>query len=174
MPILSCGGDNQFKVSRSGRRSSQASVKSDFQRCSSALISGVAKNADLGTQQGLARRRSLSCSFVYLKGSKIFSGLRNFVSKMSDRIKFQNRVFFNYFISLKLDYGCVRLGNPDLDFPNLNPDFPIEHEIRKRISPPRNPSSGWISIKKSKSGFLDFPFCRSSGKSEKGFAKLFS
>ena len=44
--------------------------------------------------------------------------------------------------------GCVRLGNPDLDFENLNPDFPIEREIRKRISPPRNPYSGWISIKK--------------------------
>ena len=54
--------------------------------------------------------------------------------------------------------GCVRLGNPDLDFENLNPDFPIEREIRKRISPPRNPSSGWISIKKSKSGFFGFPF----------------
>ena len=52
----------------------------------------------------------------------------------------------------------VRLGNPDLDFQNLNLDFPIEHEIRKRISPPRNPSSGWISIKKSKSGFFGFPF----------------
>ena len=75
-------------------------------------------------------------------------------------------------LCLKLIYGCVRLGNPDLDFQNLNPDFPIEREIRKRISPPRNPSSGWISIKKSKSGF--FPFYRSIGKSEKGFAKLFS
>ena len=70
--------------------------------------------------------------------------------------------------------GCVRLGNPDLDFQNLNPDFPIEREIRKRISPPRNPSSGWISIKKSKSGFHGFPFYRSIGKSENGFAKLFS
>ena len=70
--------------------------------------------------------------------------------------------------------GCVRLGNPDLDFQTLNPDFPIEREIRKRISPPRNPSSGWISIKKSKSGFRGFPFYRSIGKSEKGFAKLFS
>ena len=62
--------------------------------------------------------------------------------------------------------GCVRLGNPDLDFQNLNPDFPIEREIRKRISPPRNPSSGWISIKKSKSGFHGFPFYRSIEKSE--------
>ena len=70
--------------------------------------------------------------------------------------------------------GCVRLGNLDLDFQNLNPDFPIEREIRKRISPPRNPSSGWISIKKSKSRFHGFPFYRSTGKSEKGFAKLFS
>ena len=46
----------------------------------------------------------------------------------------------------------------DLDFQNLSLDFPIEREIRKRISPPRNPSSGWISIKKSKSGFFGFPF----------------
>ena len=59
---------------------------------------------------------------------------------------------------VKTLYGCIRLGNPDLDFQNLNLDFPIEREIRKRISPPRNPSSGWISIKKSKSGFLGFPF----------------
>ena len=44
--------------------------------------------------------------------------------------------------------GCFRLGNPDLDF-----------EIRKQISPPRNPSKGRISIKKSKSGFHGFPFC---------------
>ena len=55
-----------------------------------------------------------------------------------------------------------------------NPDFAIEREIRKRISPPRNPSSGWISIKKSKSGFHGFPFYCSMGKSEKRFAELFS
>ena len=42
---------------------------------------------------------------------------------------------------------------------NLNPDFPIEREIRKR----RNPSSWWISIKKSKSGFHGFPFYRLIG-----------
>ena len=53
-------------------------------------------------------------------------------------------------------------------------DFAIEREIRKQISPPRNPSSGWISIKKSKSGFFGFPFYRSIGKSENGFATLFS
>ena len=55
-----------------------------------------------------------------------------------------------------------------------NPDFAIEREIRKRISPPRNPSSGWISIKKSKSGFHGFPSYCSMGKSEKRFAELFS
>ena len=53
-------------------------------------------------------------------------------------------------------------------------NFAIEREIRKRISLPRNPSSGWISIKKSKSGFCGSPFYRSIGKSEKGFVKLFS
>ena len=42
------------------------------------------------------------------------------------------------------------------------------------ISPPRNPSSGWISITKSKSGFHGFRFKRSIGNSEKGFAKLSS
>ena len=63
-----------------------------------------------------------------------------------------------------LNRGCDL--NPDLDFENLHPDFPIEREIRKRISPPRNPSSGWISIKKSKSGLFGFPFYRSIRKSE--------
>jgi len=53
-------------------------------------------------------------------------------------------------------------------------DFAIEREIRKRILPPRNPFSGWISIKKSKSGFHGFRFCRSTATSEKGFSKLFS
>ena len=65
--------------------------------------------------------------------------------------------------------GCVRLGNPDLDFEIRISDFEIEREIRvirKRI--------GWISIRKSKSGFHRFPFYRSIGKSEKGFAKLLS
>ena len=36
----------------------------------------------------------------------------------------------------------------------INPDF--EREIRKRILPPRRPSSRWISIMKSKSGFHGF------------------
>ena len=44
----------------------------------------------------------------------------------------------------------------------------------KPRNPVRNPSSGWISIKKSKSGFHGFPFYRSIGKSKQGFAKLFS
>ena len=70
--------------------------------------------------------------------------------------------------------GCVRLGNLDLDFEIGFSDFAIEREIRKQISLPRNPSSWWVSIKKSKSGFHGFPFYRSIGKSEKGFAKLFS
>ena len=96
--FLSCGGDNQSFMQW---KSSQASAKCDFQRCSSVLNSGTAKNADLVTHKALARRRMLSCSFVYLKGWKIFSGIQDFVSKMSDRIKFQNHVPFNYIITLK-------------------------------------------------------------------------
>ena len=49
------------------------------------------------------------------------------------------------------------------------PDFRFCN--RTRISPPRNPSSGWISIRKSKSGFHGFPFYRSIGKSEKNICK---
>ena len=61
----------------------------------------------------------------------------------------------------------------------MNTRVAFDWEIRisdfaKLILPPRNPSLGWISIKKSKSGFHGFPFCRSTAKSEKGFARLFS
>ena len=35
-------------------------------------------------------------------------------------------------------------------------DFPIKHEIQKRISNYRNPFARWISKKKSKSGFHGF------------------
>ena len=53
-------------------------------------------------------------------------------------------------------------------------DFAIKRKIRKRISPSRNSSSRWISIKKSKCGFHGFHFYRWIGKSEKRFAKLLS
>ena len=69
-----------------------------------------------------------------------------------------------YSENLNAILGCVRLGNPDFG-------FAIEREMRKRISPPRNPSSGWISIRKSNYGFHGFPFYRSIGKSEKGIRK---
>ena len=55
--------------------------------------------------------------------------------------------------------GCVRLGNLDLDFENLDFGFAIDREIRKRISTLR-----YL--------FLDFHFYRSIGKFEKGFEKL--
>ena len=66
------------------------------------------------------------------------------------------------------------MGNLDLDFETRILDFAIKREIQKQISPLRNPSSGWISIKKSKSGFHGFPLYRSIGTSGKRFAKLFS
>ena len=69
-----------------------------------------------------------------------------------------------YSENLNAILGCVRLGNPDFG-------FAIEREMRKRISPPRNPSSGWISIRKSNYGFHGFPFYRSIGKSEKEIRK---
>ena len=70
--------------------------------------------------------------------------------------------------------GCIRLGNPNFDFEFRISDFGFEREIQKWISPLRNPSSRWISIKKSKCRPHGFLFYRSIGKSEKAFGKLFS
>ena len=85
-------------------------------------------------------------------------------------LKFTSTNGFNFWIIKKVAF---RLGNPDLDFEIRISDFAIEREIRKQISLRRNPSSWWVSIKKSKSGFHGFPLYRSIEKSEKGFAKLF-
>ena len=87
-----------------------------------------------------------------------------------------NTVYSNVAIQVSLEYlGCVRLVNPDLDFQNLNPDFPIEREIRKRISQPTEiRPQGGFQLRNPNTDFLDFPLCSSIGKSEKGFAKLFS
>ena len=50
--------------------------------------------------------------------------------------------------------GCVRLGNPNLDFQNLNPDFPIGREIHLREIRPQ----GGFQLRNSNPDFLDFPF----------------
>ena len=84
-------------------------------------------------------------------GNYNFGGEHLFLFLTGDNSETKNRSYERF-------SGCVRLGKPDLDFQNLNLDFPIEREIRKRISPPRNPSSGWIPIKKSKFVFFGFPF----------------
>ena len=118
--------------------------------------------------------------FFMSQGSEIkcpnfYSGrLRNLLNLLNTRSSINAGYLTKELVSkLGLELGCVRLGNPDLDFQNLNPDFPIEREIRKRISTSTNPFSGWISIKKSKSGFFGFPFLSLTGKSEKGFGKPF-
>ena len=60
----------------------------------------------------------------------------------------QNRtqllVFMSFGDKRRFGLGC-QISNPD-----------FEREIRKRILPPRHPSSRWISNMKSKSGFHDF------------------
>ena len=53
--------------------------------------------------------------------------------------------------------------NLDFDFEIGNSDFALKHEIQKRLSTLRNPSSKWISITKSNSGshgYLCFAFFR--------------
>ena len=54
--------------------------------------------------------------------------------------------------------GCVRLGNPDLDFQNLNPDFPIEGEIRKRFHLREIRSQGGFQLRNPNPDFMDFLF----------------
>ena len=65
------------------------------------------------------------------------------------------------------DLGCVRLGNPDLDFQNLNPDFPIEREILKRISPREIRPQGGFQLRNPNPNFLDFLFTVRLGNQEK-------
>ena len=71
---------------------------------------------------------------------------------------------------MDIEYGWVRFGNPDFGFCNRtrNPktDFTFEKSVLRVAI--------FSFIKKSKSGFHGFPFYRLIGKSEKGFAKLFS
>ena len=80
--------------------------------------------------------------------------------------KFLRKFLFSMLFAC-LSTGCVSLGNPDLDFDIRISDFAIERKIQKQISPPKNPSSGWISIKKPKSEFHGFPFHHSVRESEK-------
>ena len=47
-------------------------------------------------------------------------------------------------------------------FWNREPDFAVEHETQKGLSTLRNPSSKWISIKKSNFGFLALDFLMES------------
>ena len=66
--------------------------------------------------------------------------------------------------------GCVRLGNPDFDIRISQSNAKSENGFHLRVIRPQ----GGFQLRKSKSGFHGFPFYRSIGKSEKGFAKLFS
>ena len=77
------------------------------------------------------------------------------------------RISWTDFSEVKSVFGFrVRLGNPDLDFQNLNPDFPIEREIPKRISPDLDfvieihPEDGFLG------GEIRFRISRSIAKSE--------
>ena len=47
-------------------------------------------------------------------------------------------------------------------FWNREPDFAVEHETQKGLSTLRNPSSKWISIRKSNFGFLALDFLMES------------
>ena len=73
----------------------------------------------------------------------------------------------NYFPNSTWQKGCVLLGNPDFEYYNRTRNRTTNFISEKSVL-------RVDSIKKSKSRFHGFPFYRSIGKSEKGFAKLFS
>ena len=52
--------------------------------------------------------------------------------------------------------GCARLGNPDLDVQNLNPDFPIENENGFDLREIR--LQGGFQLRNQNPDFLRFPF----------------
>ena len=59
--------------------------------------------------------------------------------------------------------GSLTSTNLDFDFEIGNSDLAVKHEIQKRLSTLRNPSSKWISNKKFSSGshgFICFAFFR--------------
>ena len=72
---------------------------------------------------------------MYLKGSKIFLGILNFDSKMSDRIKFQKHVPLNYIISLELDlvYFVYCKEYQTSNQVSLNPVVSLTFTIRKMM-----------------------------------------
>ena len=117
------------------------------------LPDGVSKDSILNYFENVRRSHGGPVSNVNMK-PEIQMCLVTFESsdgKLLWMVAFTSRAIPDIVLTDPSHEGCVRLGNPDLDFENLKPDFPIERKIRKRISPPRNPSSGWISIKKSRS-----------------------
>ena len=78
-------------------------------------------------------------------------------------------IFVSFLHEMNIDRGWLQRRS-DIKV-SFIPKWNAIQMIWKRISPPRNPSSGWISSKKSKSGFHGFPFHRSIGKSGKRICK---
>ena len=56
----------------------------------------------------------------------------------------------------------LRFDESGFWFWNREPDFAVEHETQKGLSTLRNPSSKWISIRKSNFGFLALDFLMES------------
>ena len=77
----------------------------------------------------LTMPKIISSKSWLLKSSHICRTHLSWEKKLITFISNQQSCFFRD----KLE-GCVRLGNPDLDFEIRLSDFAIEHEIRKRIS----------------------------------------
>ena len=78
---------------------------------------------------------------------------------IQESVKFRFRDFLRqYLCSLSLNLGCVRLGKPDLDFQNLNPDFPIEREIRNGFHLREIRPQCGFQLRNPNPDFLDFLF----------------
>ena len=102
----------------------------------------VLKNSGLARARILAKRRLLFTRIVLQilfrisqsNGKKEIHEIRIWISQLKSTLRTD-------FSQVKSVFGFrVRLGNSDLDFENLNPDFPIERTLRVRVSnPPGSP-----------------------------------
>ena len=110
-------------------------------------------------------------------------GCRSYCTRWRKVTKVTNPISDFAFLSTAKS-GKSRIKNPFLDSPKgTHPKGAFDWEIRISQSNAKSENGfhlpeirpqGGFQLRNPNPDFLDFPFCRSIGKSEKGFAKLFS
>ena len=80
-------------------------------------------------------KKSLPLRFIFFQIHKILHSPRSKKCQLKGRFQFNLQAFGKYVhFSGRCGLRCVRLGNPDFDFQNLNSDFPIEHTLKEVLT----------------------------------------